>query len=61
MLSIFLIGIALSMDAYSVALSIGTTNLKKNRYYIMNSFTPIHLAPEMEIFLKVKISKVHSR
>ena len=35
MLSIFLIGIALSMDAYSVALSIGTTNLKKNRYYII--------------------------
>lgn len=35
MLSIFLIGIALSMDAYSVALSIGTTNLKKNRYFII--------------------------
>lgn len=29
MLSIFFIGIALSMDAFSIALSIGTNNLSK--------------------------------
>lgn len=35
MLSIFLIGIALSMDAFSVSLSIGTTKLAKNRYKLI--------------------------
>lgn len=35
MLSIFLIGVALSMDAFSIALSIGTTHLSKNRFILI--------------------------
>lgn len=35
MLSIFFIGIALSMDAFSIALSIGTTNISKKNVFII--------------------------
>lgn len=35
MLSIFLIGIALSMDAFSISLSVGTNKLQKNRYMLI--------------------------
>lgn len=35
MLSIFFIGLALSMDAFSIALSIGTTNLSKFKRYLI--------------------------
>lgn len=35
MLSIFLIGVALSMDAFSVSLTLGTNQIKSNRYIII--------------------------
>lgn len=60
MLSIFLIGIALSMDAFSIALSIGTTHLSKNRFILIPIIVSImhFVMPLIGLFLGNQILSV---
>lgn len=60
MLSIFLIGIALSMDAFSIALSIGTTHLSKNRFILIPIVVSImhFVMPLIGLFLGNQILSV---
>lgn len=60
MLSIFLIGIALSMDAFSIALSIGTTHLSKNRFILIPTVVSImhFVMPLIGLFLGNQILSV---
>lgn len=60
MLSIFLIGVALSMDAFSIALSIGTTHLSKNRFILIPIVVSImhFVMPLIGLFLGNQILSV---
>lgn len=60
MLSIFLIGIALSMDAFSVSLGIGTTKISKNRYIIIPLIVSImhFIMPLIGFYLGNKITNI---
>lgn len=60
MLSIFLIGVALSMDAFSIALSIGTTHLSKNRFILIPLVVSImhFVMPLIGLFLGNQILSV---
>ena len=60
MLSIFLIGVALSMDAFSIALSIGTTHLSKNRFILIPIVVSImhFIMPLIGLFLGNQILSV---
>lgn len=60
MLSIFLIGVALSMDAFSIALSIGTTHLSKNRFILIPIVVSImhFVMPLIGLFLGSQILSV---
>lgn len=60
MLSIFFIGIALSMDAFSIALSIGTNNIsKKNIITIISLVGLMHLImPQLGLFLGNQIYNI---
>lgn len=60
MLSIFLIGVALSMDAFSIALSIGTTHLSKNRFILIPIIVSImhFVMPLIGLFLGNQILSV---
>ena len=60
MLSIFLIGVALSMDAFSIALSIGTTHLSKNRFILIPTVVSImhFVMPLIGLFLGNQILSV---
>lgn len=60
MLSIFLIGVALSMDAFSIALSIGTTYLSKNRFILIPIVVSImhFVMPLIGLFLGNQILSV---
>lgn len=60
MLSIFLIGVALSMDAFSIALSIGTTHLSKNRFTLIPIVVSImhFVMPLIGLFLGNQILSV---
>lgn len=60
MLSIFFIGVALSMDAFSIALSIGTTHLSKNRFILIPTVVSImhFVMPLIGLFLGNQILSV---
>lgn len=60
MLSIFFIGIALSMDAFSVALSLGINNINKNRMIILPLIVSImhFIMPLIGYFLGTKIQYI---
>ena len=60
MLSIFLIGVALSMDAFSISLSIGTTHLSKNRFILIPIVVSImhFIMPLIGLFLGNQILSV---
>ena len=60
MLSIFLIGVALSMDAFSIALSIGTAHLSKNRFILIPIVVSImhFVMPLIGLFLGNQILSV---
>lgn len=60
MLSIFLIGVALSMDAFSIALSIGTNKISKNRFILIPIVVSImhFIMPLIGLFLGNKILSV---
>ena len=60
MLSIFLIGVALSMDTFSIALSIGTTHLSKNRFILIPTVVSImhFVMPLIGLFLGNQILSV---
>jgi len=60
LLSIFLIGVALSMDAFSIALSIGTTHLSKNRFILVPIVVSImhFIMPLIGLFLGNQILSV---